>query len=165
MKRLTRAAPIVMSLLFSVSPGFAQDHAGMARQEEVARKGAEVMPFDLARTTHYFDDTATGGVERVTANDPHDGQQAGLIRSHLAHEAARFARGDFSDPAQIHGSDMPGLATLASAGDKLEVSYKALPAGASLAYASRDAAVIAAIHAWFAAQRADHAAHAHHHSH
>lgn len=164
MKPGIQAAPLLMSFLLGVLPGFAQDHAGMSRQDEVARKGAAVMPFDLTLTTHYFDDTATGGVQRVTAHDPHDQRQVALIRSHLAHEATRFGRGDFSDPAKIHGKDMPGLKTLATAGDKLQVSYRTLPTGASLTYSSRDTAVIAAIHAWFAAQRSDHATHAHDHS-
>jgi hypothetical protein len=152
-----------MGLLLGAASGFAQDMAGMSRQDEVARKGAQVMPFDLARTTHHFDDAATGGVEAVTANDAGDTRQIGLIRSHLEHEATRFARGDFSDPATIHGKDMPGLATLAAAGDKLRVSYESVPAGARLSYSSKDAAVVGAIHAWFAAQRSDHAAHEHHH--
>ena len=162
MKRIILGAPVFMSLMLGLPPGFAQD-AGMSRQEAVAHKGASVMPFDLTKTTHYFDDTATGGVERVTANDLHDQQQVALIRSHLAHEATQFARGDFSDPAKIHGSDMPGLATLGTAGEKLHVSYQALPGGASLTYSSRDTTVIAAIHEWFAAQRSDHGTHEHHH--
>jgi hypothetical protein len=154
-----------MSFLLGAPSSFAQDTTGLSRQDEVARKGARVMPFDLARTTHHFDDTATGGMEAVTANDASDTKQVGLIRSHLAHEATRFARGDFSDPATIHGSDMPGLTTLAAAGDKLHVRYEALPAGARLSYWSEDAAVIGAIHAWFAEQRSDHAAHGHGHHH
>ncbi len=31
------------------------------RQEEIAEKGAEVMPFDLEETTHLFEKTETGG--------------------------------------------------------------------------------------------------------
>jgi hypothetical protein len=134
-----------------------------SRQEEVARKGAVVMPFDLAKTTHYFDDRPDGGVETVTANDASDAEQAALIRSHLAEEARRFARGDFSDPAAIHGADMPGMAVLERAGAKLRVSYREVPGGASLTYASVDPAAVAAIHEWFAAQRSDHAAHEHMH--
>ena len=139
--------------------------AATSRQEEVAMKGATVMPFDLARTTHFFDDDATGGVETVTANDRSDAGQVALIRSHLATEAERFGRGDFSDPAKIHGADMPGLAALSAAGPRLRVTYLDVPGGASLRYESRDPAIIAAIHDWLAAQRADHAAHAHMHEH
>lgn len=134
-----------------------------SRQEQVARQGANVMPFDLARTSHFFADRKTGGIETVTANDGRDKSQAALIRAHLAAEAKRFARGDFSDPATIHGNDMPGLAELARAGKKLRVTYKDVPAGASLSYSSRDPGVIAAIHEWFSAQRSDHGAHMHMH--
>lgn len=163
MKHAIQAGCISLSFLFGALPGFAQDDAATSRQDEVARTGAEIMPFDLALTTHDFDDTATGGVETVTVNDVRDGRQIELVRSHLAHEATQFGRGDFSDPAKIHGEDMPGLKALAGAGAKLHVSYRALPSGGSLTYSSRDTAVIAAIHAWFAAQRSDHKAHAHHH--
>ena len=137
--------------------------ASQTRQAEVARKGATVMPFDLTRTTHFFDDLKTGGVETVTANEKTDVEQIDLIRAHLSVEARRFSHGDFSDPARIHGKDMPGLAQLSHAGAKLHVQYKSLPAGASLSYSSRDKAVVAAIHEWFAAQRSDHMAYMHMH--
>ena len=155
---------VAASALIGASMAFgANPMPNMSRQDEVAHSGASVMPFDLMRTTHYFDDTPSGGVETITANDERDARQAALIRAHLAAEARRFSHGDFSDPAKIHGADMPGLAELTSAGTKLHVKYKKLPAGASLTYTSRDRAVAAAVHAWFAAQRSDHAAHAHLH--
>ena len=137
--------------------------ASQTRQAEVARKGATVMPFDLTRTTHFFDDLKTGGVETVSANDKTDSGQIRLVRAHLSAEAKRFSHGDFSDPAKIHGENMPGLAELSHAGAKLRVKYKSLPAGASLTYSSRDEVVVAAIHEWFAAQRSDHMAHMHMH--
>jgi hypothetical protein len=155
---------IAAGTLFCVPAAFgAEPNSKSSRQDEVALKGATVMPFDLARTTHFFDDTPGGGIETVTANDAKDARQIALIRSHLAEEAKRFRRGDFADPAKIHGQDMPGLDALGRAGDKLQVKYRQLPAGASLSYASADAAVIAGVHAWFAAQRSDHAAHSHMH--
>lgn len=155
---------VAAGTLLYVSVAFAADPGSkISRQDEVALKGATVMPFDLARTTHFFDDTPGGGIETITANDTKDTRQIALIRSHLAEEAKRFRRGDFSDPAKIHGQDMPGLDALARAGDKLQVKYRKSPGGASLSYASADAAVIAGVHAWFAAQRSDHAAHSHMH--
>jgi hypothetical protein len=158
------AMAIAAGALLCASAAFgAEPNPKTPRQDEVASKGATVMPFDLMRTTHFFDDTPGGGIETITANDTKDARQIALIRSHVAEEAKRFRRGDFSDPAQIHGQDMPGLDALSRAGNKLQVKYRKLPAGASLSYASADAAVIAAVHAWFAAQRSDHAAHAHMH--
>ena len=152
------AALIGASATFAAEP----EHA-MSRQDDVARKGASVMPFDLARTTHFFDDKPSGGIQTITANDPRDARQTALIRAHLAAEAKRFGGGDFSDPAQIHGQAMPGLAELARAGDKLQVRYAKIPGGASLTFTSRDPGVAAAVHAWFGAQRSDHAAHTHLH--
>jgi hypothetical protein len=158
------AMAIAAGALLCASAAFgAEPNSKTSRQDEVILKGTAVMPFDLARTTHFFDDTPGGGIETITANDNKDARQIALIRSHLAEEAKRFGRGDFSDPAKIHGQDMLGLDALARAGDKLQVKYRKLPAGASLGYASADAAVIAAVHAWFAAQRSDHAAHSHMH--
>ena len=155
---------VVAGTLLCISVALAEEPGSTrSRQDEVALKGAVVMPFDLARTTHFFDDTPGGGIETITANDKMDARQIALIRSHLAGEAKRFGRGDFSDPARIHGQDMPGLDALARAGDKLRVKYRELPGGASLSYAGADATVIAAVHSWFAAQRSDHAAHSHMH--
>lgn len=145
----------------------AEAHPPMThRQMEVAKRGGQVMPFDLAKTTHVFDDQPDGGLQTVKANDPHDRVQVRLIRRHLSQLAVQFRHGDFSDPGRVHGENMPGLAQLKAADGKLKVKYHAIPAGATLRYSSADPAVVAAIHQWFAAQRADHAAHGqvmHHH--
>jgi hypothetical protein len=140
----------------------AEAHPPMThRQMEVAKRGSRVMPFDLAKTTHVFDEKPDGGLQTVQANDPHDRVQVRLIRRHLSQLAVQFQHGDFSDPGRVHGEKMPGLAQLKAADGKLQVKYHALPAGATLRYSSADPAVVAAIHQWFAAQRADHAAHGH----
>lgn len=135
------------------------------RQHEVAQRGTTVMPFDLSRTTHVFDDQADGGLQTVTANDLSDTAQIYLIRDHLADLANRFARGNFADQAWLHGMDRPGLAELSVGYKKLKITYQVLPNGASLKLASEDQAIVTAIHKYFAAQRSDHAAHGemHHH--
>jgi hypothetical protein len=158
---MSRASSLA-ALLIAASVAFPAP-AQQSRHDEVARTGAAVMPFDLTRTRHFFDYKPRGGTETVTANDEHDRRQIELIRTHLQTEARRFARGDFSDPATIHGTDMPGLTDLASAGRKLKVTYKSVPAGASITFTSKDAAIVSAIHQWFEAQRSDHGAHAHVH--
>ncbi len=130
------------------------------RQADIAARGAEVMPFDLAKTMHTFERVADGGVQMVTANDPADTEQIALIRAHLQDEAAKFTQGDFSDPAQIHGADMPGLAALQVGADRIAVAYQELPNGARLTYRTDDQALIHALHQWFDAQLADHGDHA-----
>jgi hypothetical protein len=44
----------------------------------------------------------------------------------------------------------------------LQVAYADIPNGGGISYRARDAEMIDAIHAWFAAQRSDHGAHAAH---
>lgn len=138
--------------------------AGADRQAEVAERGGEVMPFDLERTTHSFDKTATGGVQTVVADDPTDAAQIALIHEHLGKEAGRFRQGDFSDPARIHGTDMAGLAQLrtGAAAGRITVAYETSDDGARLVYDTADPALVRALHAWFDAQIADHGAHAEH---
>ena len=46
--------------------------ADLARQADVAGRGADVMPFDLKATTHVFTKTAHGGVQRVVAKSATD---------------------------------------------------------------------------------------------
>ena len=126
------------------------------RRAEVAKRGATVMPFDLTKTHHVFEDNPEGGVQTVTSNDPTDTLQVRLIREHLQLEASRFAHGEFDDPMAIHGMAMPGLAELKSGAARITVAYSELPGGAVLRYKASEPALIAALHRWFAAQRMDH---------
>ena len=132
------------------------------RQAEVAARGAEVMPFDLDRTMHAFAKDSSGGVQTVTANDPADTLNIRLVREHLRKEAELFARGEFSDPAAIHGADMPGLAELSAANGKVTAEYADVPAGARIRYTTGDPALRSALHRWFDAQVSDHGRHAEH---
>jgi len=129
------------------------------RQEEVAKRGSEVMPFDLERTTHLFEKTVYGGLQQVLSDDG-DREQIALIQTHLQEEALRFQQGDFDDPAQIHGDEMSGLAVLRAEYGQVEVVYTPLGDGAQIDYKAETLEVIAAIHAWFDAQLTDHGAHA-----
>ena len=157
---------VAMLALIATSVSGAEEEAHLhQRQQEVAHRGTTVMPFDLSRTTHVFDDQADGGLQTVTANDPSDTAQIYLIRDHLADLANRFARGNFADQAWLHGMDMPGLAELSAGYKKLKIIYQVLPNGASLKLASDDPAVVTALHKYFAAQRSDHAAHGEMHRH
>jgi hypothetical protein len=126
------------------------------RQAMVHTMGSQVMPFDLDRTTHVFEMTDTGGVQRVLVKDPSDATQIALVQQHLQHEAMQFRAGDFDDPASIHGTDMPGLHALAAGAAKISVEYTALPNGAQIAYTTQDPQLITALHQWFGAQLADH---------
>lgn len=138
----------------------ARPSSSIDRQAEVAGRGASVMPFDLDRTTHHFAKTDTGGVQTVVADDPADAAQIRLIQQHLSHEADQFRRGAFTDPARIHGGDMPGLAALRDSAGEITIDYAATDDGARITYRTTDTALVAALHAWFDAQVGDHGHHA-----
>ena len=131
-----------------------------SRQEEVAKRGAEVMPFDLEQTTHVFQALEDGGLQKVVVKDPSNQKQIALIQSHLKEESERFRKGDFSDPAKIHGDDMPGLAQLKAGAKEINVRYSTLPDGAEIRYQAKDPKLVMAIHQWFSAQVSDHGHHA-----
>jgi hypothetical protein len=139
-----------------VSPGYAAD---TPRQVQVERKSEKVMPFSMDGSTHAFVPTPDGGVQTVRVHDG-DPKQVRLVRSHLHKEATAFARGDYADPASIHGGAMPGLQAMHAGAKRISVRYSDVPGGAKIAYATRDTALVEAIHAWFKAQAGDHGAHA-----
>lgn len=143
---------IVISLVPSFS--FAADKA---RQEAVAKRGIDVMPFDLKSTTHIFTKNSMGGIQQVVVKNASDATQIGLIREHLKKIAAQFSKGDFSDPARIHGRAMPGLAELKAAQpDEIKIQYRKLKAGAEIIYMTQNPKLVVALHKWFDAQLADH---------
>ena len=148
---------------------FVAHAADAQRQADVARLGADVMPFSLAATTHIFTKTSEGGIQRVVARSADDTQQVRLVREHLHDIRAQFLKGDFSGPAHIHGAQMPGLAALRAAKPgQVAIDYKDVKGGAELTYGTADVRLVAALHQWFDAQLSDHGADAmegnkHHH--
>jgi hypothetical protein len=120
--------------------------------------GPDVMPFALAKTTHIFQMTEQGGIERVIVKDPADSEQIRLIQQHLQQEAAAFQKGDYSDPARLHGQGMPGLAALQAGVSRVKVSYATLPDGAEISFETTDIHLLTAIHQWFGAQLSEHGA-------
>lgn len=160
MPSFSRPARLIATMAIAVAmlsvTACSSDDAVTQRQAEVADRGAEVMPFDLDATTHVFTKTDDGGIQIVRADDPDDDRQIELIREHLREERANFARGDFDDPARIHGHDMPGVAELAAGYADITVTYRQQPDGARLIYITEDPDLVAAVHSWFDRQVMDH---------
>lgn len=140
-------------LLIACTSVFAQ-----TRQEHVHQMAHSVMPFDVSKTIHIFKMTESGGVQRVIAKDPGATDQIALIRQHLQHEAERFQHGDYSDPALLHGTGMPGLEDLQNGASRIKISYAALPSGAEIVFETTDLHLITAVHRWFGAQLSEHGA-------
>jgi hypothetical protein len=133
--------------------------ADSAHQAQVERNSEHVMPFSMDATMHTFVPTPTGGVQTVTV---HNGaaKQVFLVRSHLRKETQAFARGDFRDPASIHGGTMPGLQAMHAGTKRISVRYSEVHNGAAITYTTSDSGLVSAVHAWFKAQVSDHGAHA-----
>lgn len=167
---MTKHLHHVVLALFVSLPLMAQA-ADAERQAEVAKLGADVMPFSLKATTHVFTKTAEGGVQRVVAKRASDAPQVKLVREHLRDIQTQFLKGDFSGPTHIHGTEMPGLADLKAAKPgQVAIDYKDVAAGAELTYRTSEPKLVTALHRWFDAQLADHGAdamagHEHHHDH
>ena len=128
------------------------------KQENVHHMGHEVMPFDLSKTIHIFRMTDFGGVQRVIVKDAATMDQVPLIQQHLQKEAKAFQHGDYSDPASLHGVDMPGLKDLQAGALHIKVTYSALSNGAKITFETSDLQLLTAIHRWFGAQLSEHGA-------
>ncbi len=152
---------IVLALFGGVGIGYGVNvFVRQQRQVAVANRGAQVMPFDLDTTMHVFERVSDGGLQTVTAKNPNDHEQIRLIREHVRKEAEAFSRGDFSDPARVHGEEMPGLKELRAGAGNIKVEYSDLPNGAQIKYITHDIAVVQALHQWFNPQVTDHGKHA-----
>jgi hypothetical protein len=159
MRRLETLTCIAVLLAACSTPpaSVARSSPMTERQEDVAHRGARVMPFDLRQTTHIFNKTATGGEMRVEAKRADDAAQIELIREHLTEIAEEFREGRYTKPARIHGEDMPGIRELsAAAPGQIRVEMHEHPLGGRIDFRSDDPLLVAALHRWFDAQWADH---------
>lgn len=158
--RILKAITTAAMALAGVANAQTMDGHAMAQsqhQAQVSQRGEEVMPFSLTATTHFFQKTESGGVQRVVTKAAGDAKQAALIRQHLQDIQAQFRKADFSAPAHIHGHNMPGLAELAAApSGNIAVEYREVTDGAELSYQTADAKLVEALHTWFDAQLSDH---------
>jgi len=128
-------------------------------QQHVHNRGHEVMPFDLGKTLHVFRMTEDGGTQQVVVRgDKADTEQVRMIRQHLAQEAEQFRKGNFSDPAHLHGPAMPGLREMQAGASKMQITYSPLANGAEIRFRARDIKLVTAVHRWFGAQLSEHGA-------
>jgi hypothetical protein len=147
--------------LSAIFPVHAAEKADGKQLDEIAERGAHVMPFDLEKTTHIFTQTPNGGVQQVIAKNKSDTGQINLIRAHLSEVYSEFKQGNFSNPEKIHGKNMPGLAELKAAqSGQVKFEYEELSDGAQITYFTEVEKLKHAIHQWFDAQLSDHARHA-----
>ena len=154
MKILLSLCTLFAILTSGCQPSHAPDH-----QAEVAERGADIMGFDLDRSTHIFEKIESGGRQQVVSDD-NDAEQIQLIQAHMAEIAMQFSNGDFHGPEHIHGEHMAGLHDLIMGHEKLNIEYSDIEAGGQILYTTEESEMVNAIHAWFDAQVQDHGSHA-----
>ncbi len=133
----------------------AQKAQQQSQQGAVTSHGAQVMPFDQKTSMHMFTPTSSGGSVEVMVHN-NDANQIALVRSHLRSEADRFSKGNYADPAYIHGTNMPGLTALEANPQSVKVTYEDTDTGGVITLTATDLKMIDAIHQWLAAQQKDH---------
>lgn len=112
----------------------------------LAAFGAASAPFNAKNSNQAFQKNSYGGIQQVLAKDPNDKDLVAAIRAELQAEAQRCGNGDYSGPtkaAQYLKAVKPS---------QMRITYRNVPAGAAVDYVGRDAAAVAAIHAWLDAE-------------
>ncbi len=148
---LTRIGLTVALALVS-SPGSAQTAA--QHQAMVLSHGAQVMPFDEHVAMHMFTPNSLGGTLEVMVHNMNP-KQIESVRAHLRSEAAKFAVGDYSDAAYIHGKTMPGLDGMEK--NVIAVRYSDTRMGGQIVFWGSNPEGIQSVHKWLASQTSDHA--------
>lgn len=126
-------------------------------KSQMDARGAMVMGFDQARTTHHFYLYEDGGAIDVSVNDPADVTNRDAIRSHLPHIAMMFGGGDFSAPMLVHDTkNVPGTAAMAKLKDAIAYKYVETPKGGRVDITTSDPSAVAAVHDFLKFQIRDH---------
>ena len=117
-----------------------------SEHSDMNSRGEHVMGFSQEQTTHHFELTYDGGVIDVRANDVNDTASRDEIRSHFRHIAQMFAEGNFDAPMLVHGTEIPGIATMKQRKDQLHWQYEETPRGARLKVTADNKASLDALH-------------------
>jgi len=138
-------------LLLAVALAFSQDHPAM-----VSQHGDHVMGFSHEKTTHHFELNYDGGAIDVRANDAKDTESRDQIRSHFKHIVQMFSDGNYGAPMLVHGTNLPGTATMSRLKDQLHWTLSESPRGARLTVAADSKAALDAVHEFLRFQIQDH---------
>ena len=129
-----------------------QDH-----QVSMEKRGAAVMGFDQALTTHQFLLFTDGGAIDVSVKNASDTTNRDAIRSHLPHIAMMFGDGDFEAPMLVHDAkDVPGTRTMAERKSTIRYQYVETPTGGRVNIVTTDPDSLAAVHDFLRFQISDH---------
>ncbi|MHB8485217.1 MAG: hypothetical protein ACYDCM_05740 [Candidatus Acidiferrales bacterium] len=114
------------------------------------------MGFSQTKTAHHFLLTKDGGVIEVSAKDPKDTMSEEQIRMHLQHITSAFARGDFTDPMEVHNQMPPGVPTMKRLKAKIQYKFEETDTGGRVLIHSNSAEALHAIHDFLRFQIREH---------
>ena len=150
--RLVTVLCLLGSVSIPVSLAARQDHHGSSDQ-----RGAMVMGFDQARTTHHFLLFNDGGAIEVSVNDLADTKNRDAIRSHLPHIAMVFGDGNFDAPMLVHDSkNVPGTKAMTERKRAIRYQYVETAKGGRVDIMTSDPAALTAVHQFLKFQIAEH---------
>ena len=150
--RLVPVMCLLGSLSLPVALATRQDHHGPSDQ-----RGAVVMGFDQARTTHHFLLFDDGGAIEVSVNDLADAKNRDAIHSHLPHIAMMFGDGNFNAPMLVHDSkNVPGTKAMTDRKGAIRYQYVETANGGRVDIITSDPVALAAVHQFLTFQIAEH---------
>ena len=152
MRLITLLCVLLSFATMSVSLAARQDHHRTGNQ-----RGAMVMGFDQARTTHHFLLFNDGGAIDVGVKESADATNRDAIRSHLPHIAMMFGEGDFEAPMLVHDAkNVPGTKLMAERKRAIRYQYVETANGGRVNIVTSDPEALAAVHAFLTFQIAEH---------
>jgi hypothetical protein len=160
MYRFSHVLAVVAAAAWLSTPAGAQqpsqgpDHD--AHHRDILTRGAQAMGFDQERTVHHFLLYEDGGVIDVAVKEASDHANLHAVREHLQQIAGLFKAGDFGKPAVTHAQQVPGTADMTRLKDRITYQYEETPLGGRVRIVTRDAAALAAVHAFLHFQIEDH---------
>ena len=158
---LVLVAPVVLALPARVIAQSHDGHIDPARHDSafgaMQARGERAMGVDQYTSIHRFDDLADGGRIELQ-RDRDDPAGIATIRAHMRELARAFGSGDFSTPATVHLTSVPGSAIMRARRSMIRYEPVDLPRGGALRIRTSDRESIAAIHRFLAYQRREHRA-------
>ncbi|GEM_PF-584380 len=124
--------------------------------EEMNKRGDQVMGFDHAKTTHHFRLLAGGGAIEITANSAGDNESRDQIRVHLGHIAKMFGAGNFHAPMLIHDQTPPGVPIMQKLKSEIEYHFEETERGATIHITTKNREALQAIHDFLRFQIKEH---------
>jgi hypothetical protein len=127
-----------------------------SHQDAVNQRGDQTMGFSHDATTHHFRLLKDGGEIIIQANDPQDKATIDQIRLHLSHLVGMFSNGKFDAPMFIHGTNPPGVATMARLKSDIRYTVSEIDRGGRIRIETSSPETTDAVHAFLLFQIIDH---------